>query len=83
MSTTTADTKMLRQVLLREFKPEDQPRKQDVFWIENEFAKVGKKLKDDDGIVWVVVETYNAKLFKDVDKQREAWKRWADVLGDH
>lgn len=77
--TTIKSDKMLRQVLLKELNG----TKQDVFWIDNEVARVGKKVKDEDGIVWVVAEAYNAKLFDDVDKQREAWKRWSDVLDGH
>lgn len=70
---------MLRQVLLR--RPIDRGAAEFVAWISNELAILGKRVRDDDGIVWTVAATYNAKHFADVDAQRAAWKRWSDVLG--
>lgn len=78
MSTKTKG-EMLRQVLLRR-QLHDAGYSEDVFWIQNELAVVGKRVRDEEGIVWRVQEVYNAKPFSDVDKLRAAWKRWADVL---
>jgi hypothetical protein len=52
----------------------------DVAWIDNALAVPDKRVRDEDGNVWTVEKVYGAKLFADVDKQREAWKRWSDVL---
>ena len=75
----------LTQVLLT------QGARQDVVWIDTEFARVGKHVVDLDMCtafavtaiedhVWVVSEVYGTREFADVDKQRAAWKRFADVL---
>lgn len=65
MTTTKSKTKMMRQVkLVREGKPGE-----DVFWIDNDVAKVGRRVVDEAGVVWTVVETYNARPFEDVDRQ--------------
>lgn len=74
--------KMLRQVLLRRPRGESGYM-DDVVWIDDELAHKGKRVQDEDGIVWVVKETYNAKPFEDVDKQREVWKRFSDILRGH
>lgn len=68
---------MMRQVLLR------SGTKQDVFWIRNEVARVGKKVVDADGIVWTVVEAYNAKPFDDVDRMIRVWAELAETLDGH
>lgn len=73
-TTTKAKTQMLRQVLLR------SGTKQDVFWIRNEIAKAGKRVVDDKGTVWIVVETYNARPFEDVDRQIRTWAEFAETL---
>jgi hypothetical protein len=65
---------MMRQVLLR------SGSKHDVFWIRNEVAKVGKKVVDEDGVVWTVAEAYNARPFKDVDLQIRVWAEFAETL---
>ena len=54
---------------------------QDVFWIDSQLAKVGKRVKDDEHNVWTVLEVYGTRAFIEIDKQRAAWKRWAEVLG--
>lgn len=77
MTTVKASTQMMRQVLLR------SGSKQDVFWIRNEVARVGKKVVDDDGIVWTVVEAYNARPFEDVDRQIRVWAEFAETLDGH
>lgn len=55
-----ADAPTLTQVLLR------QPKvlegfKEDVFWIQSEFALKGKKVQDEDGVVWTVVAVYGTR----------------------
>lgn len=78
MTTKTA-SKMLRQVkLVREGRPGE-----DVFWIDNDLAKVGKRVVDAGGVVWRVVETYNARPFTDIDRQIETWAEFAKTLGGH
>ena len=82
---------LLRQVLLTRRVPHyvdglggelaHESERRDVFWIDAELAKVGKRVRDEDGRVWTVAEVYNAKPFTDIEKQRAAWKRWAEVLG--
>jgi hypothetical protein len=72
---------MLRQVLLR--RPVDNGHAEDVFWIDNTLARVGKRLRDDDGVVWTVIDTYTARPFDDLEAQRDAWKRWAEILDGH
>ncbi len=72
---------MLRQVLLR--RPSERGNYEEVFWIANELARKGKHVRDEDGHIWEIVETYSAKSFDDVDAQRAAWKRWSDVLEGH
>ena len=61
--------------------------KQDVCWIDSEFAKVGKVLRKLDSEyapwiddTWVVAEVYGTRLFTDIEKQHAAWRRWAEVL---
>ncbi len=64
-----------------------------VAWIPNVFAKVGKEISlrqtVGDGCVrsfegwdsgWVVSEVYSARFFGDLDSQRDAHKRWENVL---
>lgn len=74
MTTTKPKAQMLRQVLLR------SGTKQDVFWIRNEIAKAGKRVVDDNGVVWTVIETYNARPFEDVDRQIRTWAESAETL---
>ena len=79
MTTTAPKSKMMRQVkLVREGRPGE-----DVFWIDNDLAKVGKRLVDDKGVLWRVAETYNARSFEDVDRQIEVWAEFAKTLGGH
>ncbi len=54
-----------------------------MFWINNELAKVGKRVVDGAGIIWRVAETYNARPFADVDRQIEVWAEFAKTLGGH
>jgi hypothetical protein len=68
---------MMRQVLLR------SGTKEDVFWIRNEVARVGKRVVDEDGVVWTVAEAYNARPFKDVDRQIRTWAEFAETLDGH
>lgn len=79
MTTTKPKAKMLRQVKLVR---EDQPR-EDVYWIPNELAKVGKRVVDEKDVVWRVAEAYNARPFADVERQIEVWSEFAKTLGDH
>ena len=79
MTTTKTPSKMMRQVkLVREDKPGE-----DVFWIDNDLARVGKRVVDQAGVVWRVAETYNARPFADVDRQIEVWAEFAKTLGGH
>lgn len=71
----------LRQVLLR--RPSPNGHYEEIFWIANDLARTGKRLRDDDNYVWEVIAIYGAKEFDDVDAQRAAWKRWRDVLEGH
>ena len=82
MTTTTKSDIVLRQVLMRRDSG-DGVALEDVYWIFNELAKVGKHVVDDNGAEWTIIETYGAKKFDDVDKQRDAWKIWHDKLKDH
>lgn len=80
--TTTTSKEVLRQVLLR--KPsESGGYNEDVFWIDNKLAKVGKKVVGEDGVVWQIAELYGAREFSDLEIQRGTWKRFADILEDH
>jgi hypothetical protein len=72
---------MFRQVLLS--RPIENGRKDEVCWIDNDIAKVGKRVRTEDGIEWTIVATYNAKHFADVDSLRSTWKRFAEVLDGH
>lgn len=83
MSVVKDNGEMLRQVLLRRPSANRIDYFEDVAWIDNAVAKVGKRVCGEDGVVWTVVETYNAKPFADVDKLRDTWKRFADVLDGH
>ena len=79
MTTPKAKSKMMRQVkLVRECRPGE-----DVFWIDNDLAKIGKRVVDGAGVVWRVAETYNARPFIDVDRQIEVWAEFAKTLGGH
>lgn len=79
MTTTKAKPKMMRQVkLVREDRPGE-----DVFWIDNDLAKVGKRVVDEADVVWRVAETYNARPFADVDRQIEVWAEFTKTLGGH
>jgi hypothetical protein len=81
MSIVKDKGEMLRQVLLR--RPTRQGHAEDVFWIDNSIAKVGKRVRDEDGVVWLVAETYSAKPFADVDLHHRTWKAFAAVLDGH
>jgi len=81
MTTTKARGEMLRQVLLE--RPIANGTKRDVFWIRNELAIAGKRVVDEDGHVWTVVETYNAHSFNDVDRQIQVWAEFAKTLEGH
>lgn len=56
----------------------------DTRWIPIDLAKVGKtvKIRADDGWQdgWVVTDIFSAKAFDDLQIERQAQKRWADVL---
>jgi hypothetical protein len=79
MTTTKSKSKMLRQVkLVREGAPGE-----DVFWIDNDLARIGKRVVDEAGVVWRVAETYNARPFADVDRQIRVWADFAKTLGSH
>lgn len=78
MTTVKDRGDMLRQVLLR--RPSEHGYYEEVFWIDNAVAKAGKRVRDDDGLIWTIVEIYSARHFEDVDKLRAAWKRFAEVL---
>jgi len=79
---TTTSKEVLRQVLLR--KPSASGGyNEDVFWIDNKLARVGKKVLGEDGAIWQIIETYNALEFEDIEKQRAAWKSFAEVLDGH
>ena len=77
LMTTTKD--LLRQVLLRR-PSESGGHYEDVFWIDNRWARLGTKVKDEDGVVWQIAELYNVREFIDMEKQRAAWKRFSEVL---
>lgn len=77
MTTVKSSSQMMRQVLLR------SGTKEDVFWIRNEVARVGKKVVDEDGVVWTVTEAYNARPFEDVDRQIRTWAEFAETLDGH
>ena len=79
MTAIKSKSKLMRQVKLVR---EDQPR-EDVYWISNELAKVGKRVVDEAGVVWRVTEAYNARPFTDVERQIAVWSEFAKTLGDH
>ncbi len=57
MTATKSKSKMMRQVkLVREDR-----RSEDVFWIDNRQATVGKHVIDEAGVIWRVAEAYNAR----------------------
>jgi hypothetical protein len=72
---------MMRQVKLQ--RRSTTGLKEDVFWIDNELAKPGKRVIDTDGIVWIVAEVYNAKPSKELDIEYEAWREFARTLDGH
>ena len=77
-TTTKTPSKMMRQVkLVREDRPAE-----DVYWIDNELAKVGKRVVDGAGVIWRVAEIYNARPFADVEQQIETWAEFAKTLED-
>lgn len=75
----TVTDAILRQVELS--RKSEYGWKHLVVWIDNRLARLDHRVQDDDGIIWTVTALYNKKPFADVAKQREAWKRWAEVLG--
>jgi hypothetical protein len=75
-----ATSRVLRQVTLRRASPSGGFYFL-VVWIDEPLARVHKLVRDDDGIIWTVAETWGPKLFEEVDKQHAVWKRWAEVLG--
>lgn len=67
---------MLRQVLLsRPRRPSHSDGTdgfgvyQDVFWIDSALARKGKKVIDEEGLVWTVEETYGVKDMQYLVKQ--------------
>ncbi len=72
---------MLRQVKLLRRSPRGHI--EDVFWIDNALAKKGKRVVDDEGIVWIVAEVYTAKPSKELDIEYEAWREFARKLEGH
>lgn len=78
-----AEKRWLRQVTLsRPTGRHDGENRvaEDVFWIQEEFAKVGKHVMDEDGLIWNVKEVYGRSAVDDLDKRYAAWRRWRDVL---
>lgn len=68
----------------------------DVAWIPARFAKVGRQLQlrkeQGNGCVvgytewdggWVVDEVWGTMIVADLDRQREAQRRWERTLADH
>lgn len=74
------DKAWLRQVTLRRPIGASGSYGEDVFWIKEEFAKAGKRLVDEDGIIWTVKEVHGRSAVDDLDKRYAAWRRWRDVL---
>lgn len=70
---------MLRQALL----VEEDGSGQDVFWIDNDKARVGARVRDEAGKIWRIAEIYNAKSFDDVDRQICVWAEFAKTLDGH
>lgn len=77
--TTKSKSEMLRQVLL----VEESGNKQGVFWIDNDKARVGARVRDEAGKIWRVAEIYNAKSFEDIDRQIRVWAEFAETLDGH
>jgi len=50
-----------RQVLL--WRATDAGYTQDVAWIRNDLARVGKVVRDESGTVWIVKELYGIQKF--------------------
>jgi hypothetical protein len=69
---------MLRQCKLS--RPSARGRYEDVFWIDNSLAVKGKKVVDEEGVVWIVEALYTAKEHADVDKTHDQWREFAHVL---
>lgn len=83
MATAARDRgEMLRQVML-ERERDGGGFKRDVFWIRNELATVGRRVVDEAGFVWTVVEAYNARRFADVEAQIKTWSEFAKTLEGH
>jgi hypothetical protein len=73
--------KILRQVKLH--RPVEGGVAEDVWWIDNAVAKVGKRVLDEAGVTWVVVEIYGARAFSDIDKVVGVQKVFAKKLDKH
>lgn len=70
---------LLRQVALERRTP--QGAYMDVAWIENEYARIGKRLRLDErpGEIWTVVEIYGARRREWVEGARAARRHFAAV----
>lgn len=69
---------MLKQVMLE--RPSGSGRLQDVFWIERSLAVKGERVKDDEGHIWTVIETYGTQSVEDLQRAIDSWREFAEVL---
>ncbi len=71
---------ILRQVML--VRPSEIGEYQDVCWIRNELARVGKRVQDENGVVWTVRELYNSKERDDVLVIANTARNYAEIVDD-
>lgn len=69
---------MLRQVKLH--RPVEGGVAEDICWIDNTVAKAGRRVMDEDGVIWTVVEIYGARAFSKVDLTARVAREFAKTL---
>ena len=71
----------LRQVTLR--RDHNMYYQEDVCWIDERFAVVGKTVRDEDGRHWKVWDVHGVKTTKDLERDYRTWRKFAEVLDGH
>lgn len=68
----------LRQVTLR--RDNNMYYQEDVCWIDDRLARVGKLVRDEEGRHWKVWELHGVKQSDDLEREYRTWRSFREVL---